>query len=110
MLRAVSSNTLPRPITAYNLAESRYRVGGSSIVELSQAQLNKTAAEIAPARTHQKNRENLQVLRDRSGPTSDRRWPKTQGALDHSGANAEAHMTSTNKFLLLLHSIFSVRD
>jgi outer membrane protein len=34
---------------AYELAELRYRLGSSSIVELSQAQLNKTEAEIAQA-------------------------------------------------------------
>jgi outer membrane protein len=34
---------------AYDLAEARYRAGGTSIVELSQAQLNKTSAEIARA-------------------------------------------------------------
>lgn len=32
---------------AYNLADARYKQGSSSIVELSQAQLNKTSAEIA---------------------------------------------------------------
>ncbi len=35
---------------AFKLAQARYDVGSSSIVELSQAQLNKTAAEIAQAR------------------------------------------------------------
>jgi outer membrane protein len=35
---------------AFDLAEARYKVGSSSIVELSQAQLNKTAAEIAQAK------------------------------------------------------------
>lgn len=34
---------------AFDLAQARYKVGVSSIVELSQAQLNKTAAEIAQA-------------------------------------------------------------
>jgi outer membrane protein len=32
---------------AYELAESRYRAGSSSIVELSQAQLELTSAQIA---------------------------------------------------------------
>jgi outer membrane protein len=35
---------------AFELAEARYKVGSSSIVELSQAQLSKTEAEIAQAR------------------------------------------------------------
>jgi outer membrane protein len=34
---------------AYELAEARYKVGSSSIVELSQAQLNQTSAQIADA-------------------------------------------------------------
>ena len=34
---------------AFDLAQARYKVGASSIVELSQAQLNKTSAEIAVA-------------------------------------------------------------
>ena len=35
---------------AFDLAQARYNVGSSSIVELSQALLNKTEAEIAGAR------------------------------------------------------------
>jgi len=34
---------------AYNLAEARYKIGSSSIVELSQAQLSLTSAQIAEA-------------------------------------------------------------
>ncbi len=34
---------------AFDLAQARYKVGASSIVELSQAQLNKTSAEIGEA-------------------------------------------------------------
>ncbi len=34
---------------AFDLAQARYKVGASSIIELSQAQLNKTSAEIAVA-------------------------------------------------------------
>ena len=34
---------------AYNLADARYRVGSSSIVELSQSQLGLTSAQIAAA-------------------------------------------------------------
>ena len=32
---------------AYELADARYQIGSSSIVELSQAQLNLTSAELA---------------------------------------------------------------
>ena len=32
---------------AYDLAEARYKIGSSSIVELSQAQLSLTSAQIA---------------------------------------------------------------
>jgi outer membrane protein len=37
---------------AYDLAEARYKIGSSSIVELSQAQLNLTAAQITDAGAH----------------------------------------------------------
>jgi outer membrane protein len=34
---------------AYELSQARFKVGSSSIVELSQAELNRTSAEIAQA-------------------------------------------------------------
>jgi outer membrane protein len=34
---------------AYDLAAARYKIGSSSIIELSQAQLNLTSAQIAEA-------------------------------------------------------------
>jgi outer membrane protein len=37
---------------AFNLAEARYKVGSSSIVELSQAQLEFTSAQIADTSAH----------------------------------------------------------
>ena len=37
---------------AYDLAEARYKIGSSSIVELSQAQLNLTSAQIANTNAH----------------------------------------------------------
>ena len=40
---------LDQATQALDLAQSRYDLGLSSIVELSQAQLNKTSAEIASA-------------------------------------------------------------
>jgi outer membrane protein len=45
----VTQELLEHSNQAYALAEARYHAGGVSIVELSQAQLNKTAAEIANA-------------------------------------------------------------
>lgn len=44
---SVTERLLVHATRAYDLAEAKYRAGGASIVELSQAQLNKTAAEIA---------------------------------------------------------------
>ncbi len=46
----LTSQLLDSASQAYDLADARYRAGSSSIVELSQAQLNKTEAEIAVAR------------------------------------------------------------
>jgi outer membrane protein len=43
----ITAELLKNAARALTLAESRYGVGGASIIELSQAQLNKTAAEIA---------------------------------------------------------------
>jgi hypothetical protein len=44
---AVTEQLLNESTRAFDLAQSRYGLGLSSIVELSQAQLNKTQAEIA---------------------------------------------------------------
>ena len=46
----LSNQLLEQAQLAFNLAQSRYDLGLSSIVELSQAQLNMTAAQIATAR------------------------------------------------------------
>jgi outer membrane protein len=46
---AVTEKLLQHAIQTYALAEAKYHVGSSSIVELSQAQLSKTVAEIAAA-------------------------------------------------------------
>ena len=43
----ITAELLKNATKALALAESRYRVGGASMIELSQAQLNKTAADIA---------------------------------------------------------------
>ena len=40
----------PSANEAFDLAQARYKAGSSSIVELSQAQLNQTEAEIAQAK------------------------------------------------------------
>ena len=46
---ALTAQLLDQATLAMNLAQSRYDLGLSSIVELSQAQLNQTSAEIASA-------------------------------------------------------------
>ncbi len=43
----ITVELLKNASTAYDLAQARYQTGTSSIIELSQAELNKTAAEIA---------------------------------------------------------------
>jgi outer membrane protein len=57
----LSESLLGNASQALALAEARYSLGSSSIVELSQAQLNKTAAEIAVASARYDNL--LQVSR-----------------------------------------------
>jgi outer membrane protein len=52
---------------AYGLAEAKYKAGGSSIVELSQAQLNKTSAEIARATARYNYQVQLSILNFQSG-------------------------------------------
>ncbi len=63
----VTRRLLEHATQAYNLAEARYRVGGSSIVELSQAQLNKTAAEIAHTTARYNYKIQLSILRFQTG-------------------------------------------
>ena len=46
---AVTAELLTEATMALDLAQTRYDLGLSSIVELTQAQLNKTSAEIASA-------------------------------------------------------------
>jgi len=45
----LTAKLLEHAIKAFDLAEARYNLGSSSIVEFSQAQLNKTSAQIAQA-------------------------------------------------------------
>jgi outer membrane protein len=46
---SLTEKLLQHAARAYDLAEAKYKAGSSSIVELSQAQLNKTEADIAHA-------------------------------------------------------------
>ncbi len=46
----LTAKLLANARSAYDLAQARYKVGSSSIVELSQAQLSQTEAEIAQAK------------------------------------------------------------
>jgi outer membrane protein len=52
---------------ALDLAQSRYNLGLSSIVELTQAQLNKTAAEIAQSTARYEYQANVSALRYQTG-------------------------------------------
>ncbi len=47
---ALTAQLLESASQAYELADARYNAGSSSIVELSQAQLNKTQAQIAESK------------------------------------------------------------
>jgi len=47
---ALTADLLASANEAFDLAQARYKVGSSSIVELSQAQLSQTQAQIAQAR------------------------------------------------------------
>jgi outer membrane protein len=64
---SVTQRLLDHATQAYNLAEVKYRVGGSSIVELSQAQLNKTAAEIAHTAARYNYEIQLSILNFQTG-------------------------------------------
>jgi outer membrane protein len=52
---------------AFDLAQARYKLGSSSIVELSQAQLSKTEAEIALARAKYEYQIRASMLRYQTG-------------------------------------------
>ncbi len=64
---SVTQGLLAHATEAYNLAEARYRAGGASIVELSQAQLNKTSAEIATTAARFNYRIQLSILDYQTG-------------------------------------------
>ena len=54
---------------SFDLAQARYKVGSSSIVELSQAQLSQTQAEIAQARAKYEYQIRQAVLKYQTGQT-----------------------------------------
>jgi outer membrane protein len=64
---SVTSELLKEANTALDLADTRYRLGLSSIVELSQAQLQQTQAQIAAANARFDYEADLAALRFQSG-------------------------------------------
>jgi outer membrane protein len=64
---AVTAEFLKQANTALNLADTRYRLGLSSIVELSQAQLQQTQAQIAQANARFNYEADLAALRFQIG-------------------------------------------
>jgi outer membrane protein len=64
---SVTSDLLKQSNTALDLADTRYRLGLSSIVELSQAQLQQTQAQIANANARFEYEADLATLRFQSG-------------------------------------------
>ncbi len=64
---SVTSELVKEANTALDLAQTRYRLGLSSIVELSQAQLQQTQAQIADANARFEYEADLATLRFQSG-------------------------------------------
>ena len=64
---SVTAELLQEANTALDLADTRYRLGLSSIVELSQAQLQQTQAQIAEANARFDYEADLAALRFQSG-------------------------------------------
>ena len=64
---SVTAQLLNEANTALDLADTRYRLGLSSIVELSEAQLQQTQAQIADANARFDYEEDLAALRFQSG-------------------------------------------
>jgi len=64
---SVTAELLQQANTALDLADTRYRLGLSSIVELSQAQLQQTQAQIAEANARFDYEADLAALRFQSG-------------------------------------------
>ena len=63
----VTAEFLKEANTALDLADTRYRLGLSSIVELTQAQLQQTQAQIAEANARFEYEADLAALRFQSG-------------------------------------------
>ena len=63
----VTAELVQEANTALDLADTRYRLGLSSIVELSQAQLQQTQAQIADANARFEHEADLAALRFQSG-------------------------------------------
>ncbi len=63
----ISEQLLAEARRTYALAEARYKVGSSSFVELSQAQLNAVSAEIGNARARYETQLQEQILRFQTG-------------------------------------------
>jgi outer membrane protein len=64
---SVTAELLQEANTALDLADTRYRLGLNSIVELSQAQLQQTEAQIAEANARFDYEADLAALRFQSG-------------------------------------------
>ena len=63
----ISEQLLSEARKTYSLAEARYKIGSSSFVELSQAQLNGISAEIGNARARYETQLQEQILRFQTG-------------------------------------------
>jgi outer membrane protein len=63
----ISEQLLVEARKTYALAEARYKIGSSSFVELSQAQLNAVSAEIGNARARYETQLQDQILRFQAG-------------------------------------------
>jgi outer membrane protein len=63
----VSRQLLEQANSAFDLAQTRYKLGLSSIVELSQAQLAQTQAQIAYAGARYAYQQTLAALRFQTG-------------------------------------------
>jgi outer membrane protein len=63
----LTNQLLAHASDALDLAQSRYNLGITSIVELTQAQLNKTSAEIAQSTARYEYQASVAVLRYQTG-------------------------------------------
>ncbi len=83
----VTAEFLKEANTALDLADTRYRLGLSSIVELSQAQLQQTQAQIADANARFEYEADLAALRFQSGIAAvNVRWSRIMMQLRGTGS------------------------